>query len=100
VAQIQNIVDENSSTWGDVKVVIIDLPGFEEGLPDLIAQTTLPILQDTYEDGIATCYGASKWYLYLVDRAGVVQVVHYTLDLDAERDRLLAEISTLVEAKK
>jgi len=81
-------------------VVIIDLPGFEEGLPDLIAQTTLPILQDTTTDGIATCYGASKWYLYLVDRAGVVQTIHYSLDLEAERERLLSEIALLVGSKK
>ena len=93
-------MDENSGTWGDVRVLVINLPGFEEGLPDLIAQTTLPILQDTSTDGIASCYGASKWYLYLVDRAGSVQIIHYSLDLEAERDRLLEELSTMVGTKK
>ena len=83
-----------------MRVVIFNLPGFEEGLPDLIAQTTLPILQDTNSEGIASCYGASKWYLYLVDRSGVVRTIHYSLDLDAERDRLLSELANLVGSKK
>jgi hypothetical protein len=83
-----------------VRVLIINLPGFEEGLPDLISRTTLPILQDTSWDGIASCYGASKWYLYLVDPSGVVRTIHYSLDLDAERDRLLMEVSGLVGSKK
>ena len=81
-------------------MVIFNLPGFEEGLPDLIAQTTLPILQDTSTDGIAGCYGASKWYLYLVDRSGVVRTIHYSLDLDTERDRLLTELAGMVGSKK
>jgi hypothetical protein len=51
-------------------------------------------------DGIATCYGASKWYLYLVDRSGVIRTIHYTLDLDAERGRLLSELAALVGEKK
>ena len=79
---------------------IIDLPGFEECLPDLISRTTLPILQDTSAQGIATCYGASKWYLYLVDRSGVVRTIHYSLDLDGERERLLTELAGLVGSKK
>ncbi len=81
-------------------MVVVNLPGFEDGLPDLISQTTLPILQDTSSARIASCYGASKWYLYLVDRSGVVRTIHYSLDLDAERDRLLSELSTLVGSKK
>ena len=81
-------------------MVIFNLPGFEDGLPDLIAQTTLPILQDTSSDGIASCYGASKWYLYLVDRSGVVRTIHYSLDLDSERDRLLTELAGMVGSKK
>ena len=81
-------------------MVIIDLPGFEEGMPDLISRTTLPILQDTNAQGIASCYGASKWYLYLVDRDGIVRTIHYSLDLDAERERLLTELAGLVGTKK
>ena len=81
-------------------MVIIDLPGFEDGIPDLSAGTVLPILQDTSTDGVATCYGASKWYIYLIDRSGIPQLIHYQLDLDSERERLLTEIADLVGAKR
>ncbi len=78
----------------------MDLPGYEEGLPDLAARTSIPVLQDTDEDGIASCYGASKWYIYVIDRSGIVRRIHYSLDLDAERDRLLAEIAALSGSAK
>ena len=76
-----------------MQLLVINLAGSEDGLPDLAANTTLPILQDTTEDGAAYCYGAQKWYIYVIDPAGVVRTVHYSLDLNAEASRLLAEIS-------
>jgi hypothetical protein len=79
----------------NVNVILINLPGFEEGMPDLAAQTSLPILQDTAEKGTAKCYGASKWYVYVIDAEGVPRYVHYQIDLSAERDRLMNEIATV-----
>jgi len=57
---------------------------------------TLPVLQDTFEDGVAKEYGADKWYIYVVDRAGNVRYLHYYLDLNSERERLLAEVNELL----
>jgi len=58
--------------------------------------TTLPILQDTTEAGTADCYGAYKWYIYVIDKRGIPRHIHYSLDLNTERERLLSEIAALV----
>ena len=75
---------------------MINLPGYEEGIPDLTKECTLPVLQDTTKDGVARDYGAEKWYIYLIDREGKIRLIHYSLDLNNERDRLLEEIAELV----
>ncbi len=61
---------------------------------------TLPVLQDTNEDGVADAYGASKWYIYLMDAQGVPKTIWYELDLDTERDRLLSEIQAVAEGAR
>ena len=58
---------------------------------------SLPVLQDTSDDDVADAYGASKWYIYLLDREGIPQVIWYELDLEDERDRLLEQLAGLVE---
>ena len=74
----------------------MDMAGYEEGIPDLVPGVTLPVLQDTTADNIATIYGASKWYVYMIDRTGTVRYIHYEMDLaDDDRARFLAEIATL-----
>ena len=57
---------------------------------------SLPVLQDTVEDGVAKEYGADKWYIYVIDRAGDVRYLHYYLYLNSERERLLAEVNELL----
>ncbi len=74
--------------------------GTEDGIPDLTENTNLPVLQDTSDDRVAQCFGASKWYIYVVDRAGEVQYLHYQLNLESERERLLAEVASLTGASK
>ena len=96
-ATLQEIHEENSESWGDVWLGIINLPGYESGLVEMTDGVDLPVLQDTTSDDVADAYGASKWYIYLVDRDGYPRRVFYQLDLDDERDRLLAEIAALVE---
>jgi len=77
---------------------MINLPGYESGIEDLTDGVTLPVLQDTDELEVAENYGASKWYVYIIDRSGIPRYVHYSMDLDGdEADRLLSEISTLVK---
>ncbi len=57
---------------------------------------TLPVLQDTLEAGVFSAYGASKWYIYLIDPQQQPVLLHYEMDLDAEQERLLAEIAAVV----
>ena len=82
-----------------MELIVVDLPGYEGGMGELVAGVSLPVLQDTSSDGVADAYGAERWYIYLVDRQGVPRVLHYGLDLDAERDRLLGEIAELVASR-
>ena len=74
---------------------MVNLIGTEEGIPDLTESSRIPVLQDTTADRIATCFGASKWYIYVIDKTGVPRFVHYKLNLDSERERLLAEVAML-----
>lgn len=74
--------------------------GTEDGIPDLIAGTSLPVLQDNGASNIAGCFGASKWYIYVVDREGIPRYIHYQLDLDSERNRLFVELAALAMGGK
>ena len=74
--------------------------GTEEGIPDLTEGTSLPVLQDEGSSNIAGCFGASKWYIYVVDREGISRHIHYQLNLDSERNRLFLELATLATGGK
>lgn len=78
-------------------MVLLNQAGVESGLPDLTEGLTLPVLQDTSEADVFDLYGASKWYLYIIDAQGIPRFLHYTVDMDGERDRILAEIAELAE---
>ena len=78
--------------------MIINVEGGESELDELTeyeGTVTLPVLQDTVEANIEDAYNAEKWFFYLGDRDGTLQHVHYQLDLNGERDRLLGEIDAL-----
>ena len=93
-------MDNHSEELGDTQVFMINLIGTEEGIPDLTESSQVPVLQDTATDRIATCFGASKWYIYVVDKTGHPRFVHYKLNLDTERERLLAEVALLTGEDK
>jgi len=84
---------------GGAKIILVNLAGTEEGIPDLSAANQLPILQDDVDTHLAQCFGASKWYIYIMDAAGIPKTIFYSLNLDTERDRLLAAISAARESK-
>jgi hypothetical protein len=78
--------------------VIIHVEGGEselDALTEYSGTVTLPVLQDTSEADVETAYNAEKWFFYLGEPDGTLRYVHYQLDLDSERDRLLAEIDEL-----
>ena len=85
-------------------LTIINIPGGEDELDELTVyerEATLPVLQDTTDDDVAESYGAEKWYIYVIDRAGKPRYLHYELDLDGgEQQRLLDEIAELVGEPK
>lgn len=101
VAELQEIWDEKASAWtGQVQLLVINMPGYESYLPDLVEGITLPVLQDTNTDLVSEGMGAYKWYVYFVDAEGTVRWVHYYLDLPgSERDRFITEVDGLLEAK-
>ena len=66
--------------------------GSEDGIPDLTDGVRIPVLQDVPEAGVAACFGASKWYIYIIDAAGIPKTIFYSLNLDSERERLLSAI--------
>ena len=72
--------------------MVINMAGTEDGIPDLSAENRMPILQDNAAAKALQCYGASKWYIYVIDSSGIPQTIFYSLDLDDERDRLLRAV--------
>ena len=86
-------MNEHSADLGGANIILVNLAGTEEGIPDLSAENQLPILQDDVETHLAKCFGASKWYIYIMDAEGMPKTIFYSLNLDTERDRLLAAIA-------
>lgn len=78
---LNEIWQEHREEWTDVWMGVIALAGYDSGLPDLTAETTLPVLMDTEQDAVADAYGAAKWYLYFTDREGHLQSMYYSLGL-------------------
>ena len=89
-------MDENASTWGEVELFVVNLPPYADDMAELVSDDVfLPVLQDTTTDNLAEQYGAEKWYFTLVDKQGIPRLIHYSLELGSESDRLLAEIAEL-----
>ncbi len=96
---MQEIADENGEALGDVKIILVNLAGTEEGIPDLSARNQMPILQDDVETKLAQRFGASKWYIYIIDSSGIPKTIFYSLNLDTERDRLITAINAARSTK-
>ena len=73
--------------------MLVNTAGSEDYVPEMAPDgMDLPVLQDTTTDKVFVDYGASKWYIYVLDAEGNPRYVHYQVDLNGERDRLLSEI--------
>ena len=101
VAAMQEIWDEKQADWdGKVQLLVVNMPGYESYLPDLVEGITLPVLQDTSEKLVTEGVGGYKWYVYFVDADGTLRWLHYYLDLPgSERERFITEVESLVEAE-
>ena len=78
-----------------MSLILINQSSAKDSIGELAENTTLPILQDTADQAVATQYGAEKWYIYLIGTDQKLDLLHYSLDLDVERDRLLSEIAAV-----
>ena len=93
-AALQTLSETYPTELAGVWLGIIDLPGYEEGIPDMVASgVTLPVLQDTYDAEVNVAWGAEKWYMYVIDPSGELKYLHYELDLPDDADRLFEEIA-------
>lgn len=92
---MQALWESDIEARGDVWMFIVNSAGREDGLPELTAGLTLPVLQDTTDADVFEAYGASQWYVYVIDRQGVPRYIHYTLDMPGENERLLTEVDEL-----
>ncbi|MCB9792441.1 MAG: hypothetical protein H6741_06900 [Alphaproteobacteria bacterium] len=92
---MQDIWERHHESWGDVELLIINSRGSEDSLGELLDGVVIPTLQDTTEDAVFTTYGAEKWYLYYLDRSGVVQRIDYQLSFPADEERFLGAIAEL-----
>ena len=71
-AQLQDIVNTHADVLGPTKVFIINMMGTEMTYPDRRRHTAAGSAGHI-DDRVVQCFGASKWYVYVVDRAGEVR---------------------------
>ena len=69
-------------------ILILNLPAYASSLAKITELTDLPILQDNEEEEVAKQYGASKWYLYVINPEGKPHLIHYDLPMPSQLDRL------------
>jgi hypothetical protein len=90
------LVDAQGEAWSDVSVRIVAFNAAAESLPELADGHDLPILVDTEALDLESAYGAERWFIYLLDRDGIPQTLHYSLNFATEADRLVAEVDSLL----
>ncbi len=96
VAALQGIWSEHPEWAADTQILVVNMPGYESYLPELIEGVTLPVLQDDDAQLVSEGYGASKWYVYFVDDAGTLRWLHYDLQLtSSEAERFVTEVEQL-----
>ena len=75
--------------------MIVNQSAASESIDELAENTTLPILQDTTDQATFTRYGADKWYIYIIGPDQRLHLLHYSMDLEDDRARLITEITDL-----
>ena len=90
------LVAAQGAAWDEVSVRVVALDAALDSLPELADGHDLPILVDTATEGLEARYGAERWYIYLLDRAGLPRTIHYSIDFTRESDRLVAEVDALL----
>jgi len=98
VDDLGELVDIMGTAWDEVSVRVLALNAAHDSIPDLAEGHDLPILLDTDEANVEDQYGAERWFIYLLDRAGQPRIIHYALDFDDfdELSRLVDEVAALL----
>ena len=92
---MEEINHNHAEQLNGTNLVLINQYSAADSIGELADNTTLPILQDTTDQSVASQYGAEKWYVYLIGPDQKLKLLHYSLDLDSERERLLEEIENI-----
>ncbi len=78
-------------------MLVVNLPPYDDALADLTDATDLPVLQDDSDVDMSGGWGAAKGYVYVLDPEGLPRFIHYSINFDSERERLVAEVLLLLE---
>lgn len=93
---LQEIWDEHPDWAADTQILIVNMPGYDSYLPELVEGVQLPVLQDDDTQLVSEGYGAYKWYIYFVDDGGTLRWLHYDLSLTgSEAERFVLEVEQL-----
>ena len=98
VDDLGELVTTMGAAWDEVSVRVVALNTAHESLPELADGHDLPILLDNDTIDVEAQYGAERWFIYLLDRAGQPRIIHYSLDfndIDALA-RLVDELAVLL----
>jgi hypothetical protein len=95
VATLDDIWNDNAAAWSDVKIIVINAPGYETSLLDMAAGTNLTVLQDDNTTSATEQYGAARAYLYIIGKDGKPVNVYYALDIEEdERQRFIDQVNS------
>jgi len=82
-----------AEAWGDdVVILLVNMAGYEEDLPDFCALHDLPTVQD---DGtVVSAFGAALYWNYILRTDGRLHTMYYSLSLPTDEQRLITDIET------
>ena len=70
-------------------IVVINLAAYASSLSEITDLTNFPVVQDEESVKIAEEYGASKWFIYIMNADGTLHKMHYDLPMPSQLDRLV-----------
>jgi len=79
--------------WNDeVAIVLVNMIGYEDDLPEFCALHDLPTVQDDDATGVADAFGASLYWNYTLGTDGRLHTMYYSLYLPTDEQRWVTDI--------